>query len=59
MNKSKTSENLLEKRLEVFETKLNEIFKQMGEKDLKIFELEASLLLTRKSLEKQIAENEM
>ena len=43
MNKSKTSENLLEKRLEVFETKLNEIFKIMGEKDLKITELEASL----------------
>ena len=59
MNKSKTSENLLEKRLEVFETKLNEIFKIMGEKDLKITELEASLQLTRESLEKLISENEM
>ena len=59
IKKLETFEKLLEKRLEIFETKLNEIFKLLGEKDMKIAELEASLQLTREALDKHISDNEM
>ena len=50
----KQSEGSLQK----FETKLNEIFKVLKEKDFKIAALEASLQRIRESLERNIAEKE-
>ena len=46
-------------KLDTFETKLNEIFKLLEEKYLKMASLEASLKFTRESLEKNIIEKEV
>ena len=61
-NLEKEENDIFEKqsegRLQKFETKLNEIFKVLEEKDLKIAALEASLQRTRESLERNILEKE-